>query len=214
MPTPESLSKESFARKKNVIYRIPPLPYSPDLLEPVLSLEAIDLHYHKHTKAYFDKTNELVEGTDFEHLSLEELVKSADGKLFDQAAQAWNHVFMFSGLTIPESSHVSPVFRSVLAKQFGSFEDFQSEFCKSAMEIFGSGWAWLVIEKNGRLKIDCRSNAGSPIKDGLTPLLTCDVWEHAYYIDYQNERDVYLDSFWKIVNWEMIENRFSSVRLQ
>jgi superoxide dismutase, Fe-Mn family len=210
----QEIRKEQTAPKIHDFYKLPNLPYPQDALEPVLSKETIDIHYGKHAKGYFEKTNELVPDTELEGMPLEDLVKQVSGKLFNHAAQAWNHVFFFSCLAKPDSKKMSPAFEKVLNQQFGSVDKFKEKFSKKAVDIFGSGWAWLVKLPDGKLKIDCRPNAGTPIVDNIRPLLTCDVWEHAYYIDYRNERDTYLDAFWRVVNWDFVETNYNSTSSQ
>jgi superoxide dismutase, Fe-Mn family len=202
----------SSAAVKHEFYKMPELPYSIDALEPVLSGETLDLHYGKHAKGYFEKTNELVAGSGLEGLPLEDVVKRAKGKLFDQSAQALNHVFYWNCMAPVDSKRMSSVFGRVLEKNFGSQEKFRSMFEKKAKDHFGSGWAWLVKLEDGSLKIETRANAGNPIIDSLQPILTCDLWEHAYYVDYRNERETYLDAFWRLVNWDFVEGSFEAGR--
>lgn len=195
---------------KHEFYKMPKLPYTTDALEPVISSETLELHYGKHAKDYFEKTNELVAGSGLEGLPLEDVVKRAKGKLFNQSAQALNHVFYWNCMAPVDTKRMSPAFAKVIAKNFGTQEKFIDSFSKKAKEHFGSGWAWLVKMPNGALKIETRSDAGNPITDELQPILTCDVWEHAYYVDYRNERESYLEAFWKIVNWDFVESSFDS----
>ena len=193
-------------------YKVPALPYGLDALEPVLSRELVDLHYNKHTAGYYKKTNDLVGGSGFEGLPLEDLVRVTEGDLFNQAAQAWNHEFYWSCLAPPETKNISREFDRVLSANFGSFEVFKELFSNLALDLFGSGWAWLTRLSDGKLIIDCRQNADTPIADDCRPLLTCDVWEHAYYLDYRNERETYLDAFWRIVNWDFVESNYAADR--
>jgi len=189
------------------MFELPVLPYSDDALEPVISSKTIAFHYGKHHKAYVDNLNKLVVGTEFEKMTLEDIVLKSEGVIFNNAAQIWNHTFYFesfskNGLKQPEGR-----LAELINKKYGSFNDFKEAFNKAAATVFGSGWAWLVINSNNELDIVQTSNAATPLTKGLKPLLTCDVWEHAYYIDYQNRRPDYINSFWEIINWEKIQNR-------
>jgi superoxide dismutase, Fe-Mn family len=180
---------------------LPPLPYERQALEPYMSRETLDYHYGKHHKAYVDKLNRLLE--DSEHdASLEELVRTTSGALFDNAAQAWNHGFFWNCLSPRRQEPAAGVLAAL--KSFGGIEPFKAEFTKAAAGVFGSGWAWLVKDRSGGLRIVTTANANTPLRDGLTPLLTCDVWEHAYYIDHRNDRGGYLESFWQLVNWRFV----------
>ncbi len=182
-------------------HSLPPLPYEMDALAPTISKETLEYHYGKHHKAYVDKLNELIPGTEFENASLEETVKKSEGVMFNQAAQIWNHTFYWNSLT-PNGSEPSGAVLEGINKKWGSVDKFKEEFNKSAAGNFGSGWTWLVKKSDGSLDIVNTSNAKTPLTTDDVPLLTCDVWEHAYYIDYRNARPKYLESFWKLANWE------------
>ena len=176
------------------------LPYAS--LAPLMSDETLEYHHGKHHNTYVTNLNNLIAGTKFEEMSLEEIVKNSEGGLFNNSAQVFNHDFFFNGLTPTQGAIPSSV-ESALTKSFGSVDKFKEEFTAKAIGQFGSGWAWLVLDK-GELKIVTTSNAGCPITDGLKPVLTCDVWEHAYYIDTRNARPKFLENFWKLVNWDVV----------
>ena len=181
---------------------LPELPYSRNALEPYMSRETVDFHYDKHHKGYVDKVHALIAGTKFAEASLQELVLESDGALFNSAAQVWNHDFFWNCLSPRRQSPGKELARAL--ETFGSSTSFQAQFEKAALEQFGSGWAWLVKDSAGALKIVTSSNADTPIREGHIPLLTCDVWEHAYYIDHRNDRGAYLKNFWQLVNWEFV----------
>ncbi len=182
---------------------LPELPYAKGALAPHMSAETLEFHHDKHHKKYVDTANQLIKGTEFETMNVEEIIRRSSGKIFNNVAQAWNHAFFWNCLT-PDKTEPSAKLAEALKKSFGSVDEFRSSFGKTATETFGSGWAWLVQGTDGELKILSTSNADTPVKTGQRPLLTCDVWEHAYYIDYRNERPKYLEHFWKIVNWEFV----------
>ncbi len=190
-------------------HQLPPLPYELEALEPIISKETLEYHYGKHHQAYVTNLNNLIPGTEFEQQSLEEIIQNASGSIFNNAAQVWNHTFYWHCLTTPRASNEP---KGPLAEQiqhsFGSFANFQDAFIKAAAGNFGSGWTWLVKEKVGSLAIVNTSNAATPMTDGKKALLTCDVWEHAYYIDYRNARPKYLETFWQIVNWDFVNKTF------
>ena len=192
------------------MHKLPELPCGLDELEPYLSRETMDYHYGRHHRAYIDKLNNLVRGTDYYNVSLEAVVRAThpstgrSSPVFNSAAQAWNHGFYWECLT-PRSSMPGAVITEALNAQFGSVEDFRRRFTQVALDTFGSGWTWLVGGNDGRLEIVSTGNAGTPITGDRVPLLTCDVWEHAYYIDYRNARAEYLAAFWNILNWEFVE---------
>ena len=187
-------------------HKLPALPYAMDALAPVISKETLEYHYGKHHAAYVANLNKLIPGTEFENLPLEEIVrKSPAGGIFNNAAQIWNHSFYWQGLAPESGGEPVGVVADAINKEFGSFAQFKEQFTKAAVTTFGSGWAWLVKNKDGKLIIESTSNAGTPLKDGRKPLLTCDVWEHAYYIDYRNNRAGYVEAFWKLVNWKFVE---------
>jgi len=181
---------------------LPELPYPRNALEPHMSRETLDFHYGKHHKGYVDKVNSLIAGTEFEDASLEELVAESTGTLFNNAAQIWNHDFFWNCLSPHRRSPGKEL--TTALERLGGLESFQKQFDKAASELFGSGWAWLVRDRGGALKIVTTSNANTPIRDGQVPLLTCDMWEHAYYIDHRNDRGAYLKDFWPLVNWDFV----------
>jgi len=183
---------------------LPELPYARDALAPHMSQETLDYHYGKHHKAYVDNGNKLIAGTEFEDMPIEEIVMKSNGKIFNNAAQVWNHTFFWNCLT-PSQEAPGKKLTDALVKEFGGVEDFKKQFTEVAAGTFGSGWAWLVKKEDGSLAIVSTSNAGNPMTDGLKPLLTCDVWEHAYYVDYRNARPSYLEHFWSLVNWSFVE---------
>lgn len=179
------------------------LPYAIDALAPCMSQETLEFHHGKHHQTYVNNLNNLIPGTEFENLFLEDIVKKSSGGIFNNAAQVFNHDFFFSGLT-PNQGAIPASVEAALTKAFGSVEKFKEEFTAKAIGQFGSGWAWLVKDASGDLKIVTTSNAGCPITEGLTPVLTCDVWEHAYYIDVRNARPKFLENFWQLVNWDFV----------
>ena len=177
-----------------------------DALEPYMSMETLEYHYGKHLQTYVDNLNRLIEGTPYADLSLDAIVLSSDGPVFNNAAQVWNHTFFFESLT-PEPTEMPVELASALARDFGSLGEFKEKFKAAAVSIFGSGWAWLAQDKDGRLHIIKESNAGNPMRAGFKPLLTIDVWEHAYYIDYRNRRAEFIDGCWKIFDWDKVAHR-------
>ncbi len=180
------------------------LPYTLDALEPMMSKETLEFHYGKHHQTYVNKLNEQIENTKYQDLSLLEIIASSEGGIFNNAAQVYNHDFFWNGLT-PNQKAVSSKLESAISEEFTSVEDFKKEFTAKALGHFGSGWAWLVQDENKKLKIVTTANAQTPLADNLKPLLVCDVWEHAYYIDVRNARPLYLENFWKLVNWDFVE---------
>lgn len=189
-------------------YEQPELPYKRDALAPAISLETIDFHYGKHEKAYIDNLNRLIKGTEFEDMDLEEVITKAKGPLFNNASQAWNHIFYFFTFSPDGSREPGGELRKAIDRDFGSFERFKEAFVDAGVGLFGSGWVWLCRDDDGKLIIIQGSNAQNPLTDGLTPLLTFDVWEHAYYLDYQNRRADALKALWDIVDWDVVESRF------
>jgi Fe-Mn family superoxide dismutase len=186
-----------------MIIELPPLPYSRDALVPHISSETLDYHYGKHHQGYVDKLNKAISDTEFEGKSLEEIVKTAEGGRFNNAAQIWNHTFYWNSLSPEGGGPAKGDVATAIDSSFGSFDEFKAQFTKSAGGNFGSGWTWLVKKKDGSLAILNTSNARTPLTDSeLTPLVTVDVWEHAYYIDYRNKRPKYLEAFWALVNWD------------
>jgi Fe-Mn family superoxide dismutase len=192
----------------NMSFELPKLPYQLNALEPVISQRTLEFHYGKHHQAYVNNLNNLVPGTKFEKASLETIIKEADGGIFNNGAQVWNHTFFFSSLTPNGTGEPDGVLAEDITKAFGSFSEFKEKFSKAAVTLFGSGWAWLVKKPDGSLEIVQESNAGNPLKKGMTPILTCDVWEHAYYLDYQNKRPDFVEAFWKLVDWKAVASRY------
>lgn len=187
-------------------HQLPVLPYAQDALGDVMSAQTLQFHHGKHHQTYVDNLNKLIPGTEYEHLPLEDIVKKApDGPVFNNAAQVWNHTFFFEALCAPGTSAEAPC--SYLAEQFGSYDAFKDAFVQSATGLFGSGWTWLVKDDQGKLSIVNESNAGNPLRKGLTPILCVDVWEHAYYLDYQNRRAEYLKRIWEILDWTILNKR-------
>ncbi len=189
-------------------YELPSLPYQADALSPIISEKTIEFHYGKHHLTYVNNLNNLVTGTRFDGATLETIVKEADGAIFNNAAQVWNHTFYFNTFSpnpkpLPEGELLQS-----LERDFASLNDFKVKFSNAAVTLFGSGWAWLVKDAYGNLQIIQESNAGNPLRQGLIPLLTFDVWEHAYYLDYQNLRVKHIEALWQIVDWSVIETRF------
>ena len=189
-------------------FSLPELPYAHNALEPIISEKTISFHYGKHHLTYVNNLNGLVDGTEFADADLDTIVKKSEGPIFNNAAQIWNHNFYFLSLTPNKGSLPSSSLAKAIDAAFGSFDDFKSEFNKSAITVFGSGWAWLVKDADGKLSIVKESNAGNPMTRGLIPLLTFDVWEHAYYIDYQNRRADYVAALWDLVDWNVVSARY------
>jgi Fe-Mn family superoxide dismutase len=184
-------------------FQLPELPYSKDALAPHISPETLEYHHGKHHAAYVNKLNELIPGTEFEKMSLEDIVRKSKGGMFNQAAQVWNHTFYWHSLSPDGGGKPDGKIASAIDQKWGSFDKFKDEFSKAAAGQFGSGWAWLVRGADGSLAIETTSNAETPLTDSSkTPILTCDVWEHAYYIDYRNARPKYVEAWWNLVNWE------------
>jgi Fe-Mn family superoxide dismutase len=184
-------------------FTLPELPYAKDALAPHLSKETLEFHHGKHHNAYVVKLNQLTEGKPEANKSLEELIRTTDGGVFNQAAQIWNHTFFWHSMSPSGGGEPTGKVLEALTKSFGSVEQFKKDFAAAALGQFGSGWAWLVKDGD-KLAITTTSNAGCPLKDGKTPLLTCDVWEHAYYIDFRNDRAKFVETFWKLVNWDFV----------
>jgi len=193
---------------KIMAFELPKLPYKLDALVPYISEETLDYHYGKHHQAYVNNLNALITGTGFEKSDLETIIKKAEGGIYNNAAQVWNHTFYFESFSV--TGRKSPVgdLSDAINGSFGSLDAFKEQFNKAAATLFGAGWAWLARKEDGTLQIIQESNAGNPLKKGLKPLLTCDVWEHAYYIDYRNKRPDYIKSFWEILDWEIISARY------
>jgi Fe-Mn family superoxide dismutase len=191
-------------------HQLPQLPYALDALAPHISKETLEFHYGKHHQTYVTNLNNLIKGTEFENASLEEIVKKSSGGIFNNAAQIWNHTFYWFGLTPSSSGTPSGALADAINAKWGSFDEFKKAFTQCAAGTFGSGWAWLVKNADGSLDLVSTSNAATPLVGDKTPLLTCDVWEHAYYIDYRNSRPNYLEAFWKLVNWDVAAKHFAS----
>jgi superoxide dismutase, Fe-Mn family len=189
-------------------FELPKLPYKLDSLVPFISQETLEFHYGKHHQTYVNNLNGLVPGTEFENSDLESIIRKAEGAIFNNAAQIWNHTFYFESFSKNGRKLPAGPLADDINKSFGSFETFRELFTKSAATLFGSGWAWLAKKDDEILQIVQEPNAGNPMRKGLKPLLTCDVWEHAYYIDYRNRRPDYIKSFWEIIDWDIISNRY------
>lgn len=189
-------------------FELPKLKYAPTALEPYISKQTIDFHYGKHHQAYVNNLNNLIAGTEFENATLEEIIMKSSGGIFNNGAQVWNHTFYFDQFSADGCKEPKDALKAAIDEAFGSFDAFKEQFSKAAATLFGSGWAWLVKNKAGKLEIVQTSNAANPMTDGLTPLMTCDVWEHAYYLDKQNLRPKYVEDFWKILDWKVIAERF------
>lgn len=190
-------------------HELPPLPYAIDALAPHISKETLEFHYGKHHQTYVNNLNNLIPGTEFESSPLEDIVRKSSGGIFNNAAQVWNHTFYWHSLS-PQASAPTGALAAAIDAKWGSLAAFQEAFNKSAAGNFGSGWTWLVKKADGALDIVNTSNAATPLTTGDTALLTCDVWEHAYYIDYRNARPKYLETFWKLANWSFAEKNFSA----
>ncbi|MEG1998591.1 MAG: superoxide dismutase [Bacteroidales bacterium] len=191
---------------------LPPLPYSFDQLEPYISKETVKLHYGTHTKGYLDRVNALLKGSGrITSKDLAEVVRQSEGDLYNNAAQAWNHIFYFDAFSSHAQTQPTGELLSLIEKQWGSFEKFKTEFTKVATALFGSGWVWLVKNSSGELEIVSEPNAGRVLKRNVVPLLGIDVWEHAYYLDYQNRRAGHIDGLWNIIDWSIIQKRLPNV---
>lgn len=189
-------------------YVQPELPYSLDALAPAISARTVDFHYNKHEKAYIDNLNRLIKGTEYDDMDLEEVIVSAKGPLYNNAAQAWNHIFYFFSFSPDGPREPSGELRHAIDRDFGSFARFKETFEKAGVGLFGSGWVWLSRDRDGKLIVTQGANASNPMTDGLEPLLAFDVWEHAYYLDYQNRRADALKALWNIVDWDVVEGRY------
>ena len=191
-------------------HKLPPLPYELNALAPHISKETLEYHYGKHHQAYVTNLNSLVPGSEFEDATLEEIIQNASaGPIFNNAAQVWNHTFYWHSLTPKSTGKPNSNLGAAIDKKFGSYAAFQKQFTETAVKLFGSGWAWLCTNAKGQLEIVGTSNADNPLTDNKTALFTCDVWEHAYYIDVRNARPQYLENFWKCVNWNFADDNFS-----
>ncbi len=191
-------------------HSLPELPYARDALAPYISAETVEYHYGKHHQTYINNLNGLIEGTEYAEMPLEQIIMKSSGGLFNNAAQIWNHSFYWNCLTPNSTGAPEGALATAINAAFGSFEAFKKEFATAAATNFGSGWTWLVKKSNNDLEIINTSNASTPMTQGKTALLTCDVWEHAYYIDYRNARPKYVEQFWSVVNWPFVAKNFSS----
>lgn len=194
-------------------HQLPELPYALDALVPVMSADTLNYHYGKHLQTYLDNVNRMIEGTPFADMKLKDMITKAQGALYNNAAQAFNHIIFFKQLT-PTPTTISPLLTQALVARFGSVDAFKSEFSNAAAALFGSGWVWLALDANNVLQIVPEPNAGNPITRNMRPLMCIDVWEHAYYLDYQNRRGDYIKNFWNLVNWDYIEKRMQDKNYQ
>lgn len=192
---------------------LPELPYALDALAPAMSADTLNYHYGKHLQTYLDNVNRMIEGTPFADMKLKDMITKAQGALYNNAAQAFNHIIFFKQLT-PTPTTISPLLTQALVARFGSVDAFKSEFSNAAATLFGSGWVWLALNANNVLQIVPEPNAGNPITRNMRPLMCIDVWEHAYYLDYQNRRGDYIKNFWNLVNWDYIEKRMQDKNYQ
>lgn len=183
-------------------FQLPELPYELNALAPHLSAETLEFHHGKHHRAYVDNLNKLIPSTEFEGQSLEEIIKKSSGPIFNNAAQIWNHTFYWHSLSPNGGGKPTGALANLIDQSFGSFEKFKEAFAQKAISQFGSGWAWLIKKADGSLEVTSTSNAETPLREGKTALLTCDVWEHAYYIDYRNQRPAYVEHFFELINWD------------
>jgi len=190
-----------------MVHELPKLPYAMDALEPYISMRTLEFHYGKHHQAYVNNLNKLIPGTPFDGKSLEEIIRSASGGIFNNGAQVWNHTFYWNCMKPKGGGEPTGALLEEITKTFGSVSEFREKFSTAAATLFGSGWAWLVKKDDGTLEIVQESNAGNPLRAGMKPLLTCDVWEHAYYIDKMNARPDYIADFWKVVDWDAVAGR-------
>lgn len=190
-------------------HKLPELPYSLEALNPHISKQTLEFHHGKHHLNYVNTLNKLIPGTRFENASLEDMIREADGAIFNNAAQVWNHTFYFDSFSPKPKVMPEGGLLEALNRDFGSFDKFLEEFGKSALGLFGSGWAWLACDAQGKLSILPLSNAGNPLREGLTPLIACDVWEHAYYLDCQNRRADYIKNFWELLDWAYVEKVYA-----
>lgn len=191
-------------------FTLPQLPYAKDALAPYISAETIEYHYGKHHQAYVDNLNKLIVGTEFADKKLPEIIKTASGGIFNNAAQIWNHSFYWQCLKPNGGGEPKAEVAQILIASFGSVAKFKEEFAKAATTLFGSGWTWLVKDQQGKLAIISTSNAATPMTSGQKALMTCDVWEHAYYVDYRNARAKYVEAFWNLVNWDFVYNNYTT----
>ncbi len=189
-------------------FELPKLPYEKNALEPYISEKTLEFHYGKHHKTYVEKVNKMVEGTEFANATLEDIIKKADGGIFNNGAQVWNHTFYFEALSPSPQKAPKGELAQAIDDIYGSLEQFKEDFANAGASLFGSGWVWLVKNGDGKLEILQGQNAENPLRDGYKPLLTMDVWEHAYYLDTQNARPKYIENFFNVLDWAVIEKRF------
>jgi Fe-Mn family superoxide dismutase len=201
---------KNHAKESVMEHKLPELPYALNALAPLLSLETLEFHYGKHHQTYVTNLNNLIKGTEFEQASLEDIIKKSSGGIFNNAAQIWNHTFYWFGLSPNGGGEPQGDLAAAINAKWGSFEEFKKAFTQTAVGTFGSGWAWLVKAADGSLELVSTSNAATPFTTDKKPLLTCDVWEHAYYIDYRNSRPNYMEAFWKLVNWDFVAKNFAA----
>jgi Fe-Mn family superoxide dismutase len=194
-------------------FLLPDLPYNMVELEPHISKKTLELHYGNHLRAYVTNLNSLIQGTKFENMDLLTIIKIADWEVFNNAAQIWNHIFYFEGLRPGNKGTLKGTFERKITESFGSVSFFKNKFSKAARSLFGVGWVWLVMNQKGFLEIIQEKNAGNPLRVGLIPLLNCDMWEHAYYLDYHDRRQDYIKAFWNLINWDIIEKRYNEALL-
>lgn len=193
-------------------FELPPLPYSKDALQPHMSAETLEFHHGKHHKTYVDNLNKLVPGTEYENMTLEQIMMKSTGPMFNNAAQIWNHTFFWNCLTPKTTPEPTGALADAMKSSFGSVQAFKDKFAETSVKQFASGWGWLIKNKMGALEIVSTSNAANPMTEGHVPLLTCDVWEHAYYIDYRNRRPDFLGAFWNIVNWDFVAQNLAKAK--
>lgn len=193
-----------------MMHELPALPYAKDALQPHISAETLEYHYGKHHQAYVTNLNNLIKGSEFENMSLEEIIMKSSGGVFNNAAQVWNHSFYWNCLSPNGGGEASGALGDAIKAKWGSFDAFKEAFSKAAVGTFGSGWAWLVKTADGQLDIVSTSNAATPMTSGQKALMTCDVWEHAYYIDYRNARPKYVEVFWNLVNWDFVSQNYAA----
>ncbi|MBD3258292.1 superoxide dismutase [Fe] [candidate division GN15 bacterium] len=191
-------------------HELPDLPFGKDALAPHISPETLEYHYGKHHQTYVTNLNKLIPGTEFENAGLEDIIRKADGGIYNNAAQVFNHTFFWNCLSPNGGGAPHGAVADALKQDFGSFDSFKEEFTTKAATLFGSGWAWLAKAADGKLEVIQGPNAANPLRDGKTPILTCDVWEHAYYIDYRNARPKFLEAFWNLVNWDFVAENLTA----
>ena len=197
-------------KQYNMEHKLPTLPYGLEDLEPSISKTTLEFHYGKHHQVYVNNLNNLIKGTAFEDASMEDIVKHSEGGIFNNGAQVYNHTFYFEAFKPNGGGAPNGKLMESIELAFDSFDNFKAEFSKAGATLFGSGWVWLVVDTAGKLAIMKTKNAGNPLRDGYKPILTMDVWEHAYYLDTQNARPKYIENFWNIINWDLIEKRFEN----